>query len=680
MTAVSIAHLALALVVGTGEPAARRDPVRIPSAAELTPIEVPSVPARQSAFADELRLMCGALASSPSKEGVFSPDELLVGAVEARQAAAAKLKATCDRLSGGAQLTEGDLSALRAIRRDPTGVRSRLQSLTASRATPQTDVSSPPASSASLEAALINGLAQFIYDRAKVEAEAYAANRLGALLCDKTEVAPFFSHLCVVLQKQDTGLSLSAVGTFLGAAARKDLQRLPDVALIYGAAQLDEVRDPGGSNRRLLFGARLGLASYFAVASGRNPLDVARSLHAIEEPSDEQARRVLASVAFASELIDAVMQQRGWQKLASGSPSTLDLGCFALGALFTLDELDGSAPISKTDLKVLGQNLPLVAQLVVDVASLNARLERAITDMAAPPSGAGGDFGGATPQRRLSVKDYVLLTTQALDRTVQDGVSLAHAMGVLDDAGVATAKSLRAALELGELIVEGDLPGAALAAVEQLEELTRRMAKVGAGATSELFGALSRLAPIVSQLAQAHSADEVAAVLQAAAAPASAYKNKYKSPTVALNALVGVALGKEGVRNGGTRWGDFVGAFAPVGVHATTPVGDSLHVGALISVINLGALVSARFDADTSKTPGTIQSDPNVSFSNVLSPGAFLTLGLFGSPFLLGAGAQVVPASRQIVTADASGGVHTSSAAGVQVLGFLSVDVPLFAF
>jgi hypothetical protein len=163
----------------------------------------------------------------------------------------------------------------------------------------------------------------------------------------------------------------------------------------------------------------------------------------------------------------------------------------------------------------------------------------------------------------------------------------------------------------------------------------------------------------------------------------STYETKYKQPMVALGALVGAAAGFEALRTNGAGWstGGVAGAFAPIGITASAPMGNNKwHYGALLSVINLGGLVSARFSEDTRTDAAgattTVKADPAVKLANVFAPGLFITLGLHGSPFTLSAGGQVVPEGRQLVKMDGT----TATAAALQLLAALSLDVPILKF
>jgi hypothetical protein len=110
---------------------------------------------------------------------------------------------------------------------------------------------------------------------------------------------------------------------------------------------------------------------------------------------------------------------------------------------------------------------------------------------------------------------------------------------------------------------------------------------------------------------------------------------------------------------------------------------SSFHFGVMLSVIDLGALVSARFKDDVHDTgmgTTTVKAAPQVKLANVFAPGAFLNLGVFGSPFVVSIGGQVVPSAREVSTTPTSGAATSSSATAIQGLVSLSLDVPLFTF
>jgi hypothetical protein len=190
---------------------------------------------------------------------------------------------------------------------------------------------------------------------------------------------------------------------------------------------------------------------------------------------------------------------------------------------------------------------------------------------------------------------------------------------------------------------------------------------------------LRKVLPFVAELAAAKSAGDAATVIEAAAVPIATYQLKSKRHFVSINALVGISAGAEYVHIGKTSWTGVIGPFAPIGVHTTWPTSFG-HIGGFFSVINLGTLVAARFASDIGPVRDgaatEVSQSPKFDFLNLLAPGAFLTVGIDSSPFVLGGGAQVVPARH--VTRVASDGTDNDTATpAVQAIGFVSVDVPI---
>jgi hypothetical protein len=203
-----------------------------------------------------------------------------------------------------------------------------------------------------------------------------------------------------------------------------------------------------------------------------------------------------------------------------------------------------------------------------------------------------------------------------------------------------------------------------------------------AGGAGSLPASVRRYVPFVVELASAQSSNEVAATFDAYAAPLGTYELKYKRSMVALNGFVGghagwERLGSEGV----TATNTIIGGFAPVGVHGSFPVSDHLHLGFVLSVLDLGAVTTAKVDneepegdlegADPQTEPQASKA-AEIGFEQVFSPGAYAVVGLGGSPFVAGFGVSMTPELREV----RQDGLRTA----VSVLrygAFLAVDIPI---
>jgi hypothetical protein len=530
-----------------------------------------------------------------------------------------------------------------------------------------------------------------VYDRAKTEATLYFTKQLSKQLCEGGHQL-LFPTICVALAKTTPSIPLGAMGTYLAAAARTDLGQLPDRTLAY--ALHDLAADPTAPAREPLFGARIALAYYGTVRSGRTPIDVARSLHGIQV-SDKVVghdTEVFKATKVLSELLDAAQAQKGWTEISLGPGNTVTpiVTCYGLGAFFTFEKaysVDGT-PFGPIAADKIAEMIPVVAGYLLDAAALVNRAKLAKSALSTVPAvSSGGNFvssavsqGGASAASGLTARDYAIATTQTIEQTLQVGLRVLSGLGVQVNPNVRTVvNDVDAVVQIGEQVLSGQSPGdLVINTIALIQQLTNAAA---GSPPPRALADIQQLLALIAQIADAKSADEVAAAITAAAAPASTYELKYANSMVAIGAMAGVSAGFETVRANASAHssGAVIGAFAPVGLTASTPFGDDFHASLTLSVINLGALVSTRFSQDTKGTT-TVDAAPQVKLANVLAPGLFVSIGLWKSPFVLAVGGQVIPIGRQLSTTAADGTTSTSTTPAIQLVGSLSVDVPILTF
>jgi hypothetical protein len=679
------------------------------AAGDLLPITIPPSTLPVSVFASKLQTVCGSLAPGSAARNYLDANPIKT--TDADSSAISALSVACQKISSGQPLNNTDLNTLETFRQNPAAAIQQLnRHLPATNAVSlQGSASGALLSGGSLDAVIINGLSQFIYDRAKDEATAYLDQLLTEKLCAPTPKL-FLPSMCMVLADNNSSVSLGAIGSYLAAAAHQDLVALPDRVLAY-ALKIEQGKGTGtsveqgkgtGTSKSVveaLFAARLGLTYYTAVAAGRTPLDVARSMHMIALPAGTpgQGTEVLAAVQVASDVVDAVQAQQGWQTVtALNSPAA---PFYALGVLLSLQD-DLTPPAGgRFQLTKVEDMVPVVARIVADVAMLEQRTQAAADARvaaataavaAATPSATTGNFVikamGATDSTKLSAGNYMVVATQVLQDMLTMGVTLAPKLNVT--APPATVTQVATVFQLGEQIISGASPGQILILANQL------VATLDTSAPG--LGDISRLLALVAQIAQAKSADEVQAVLETAAAPATSYRDKYKRPVVAIGAMAGVTGGWEKLRTEGS-WAGVAGPFAPVGFTFSYPPCQYVHLGLMLSVIDLGALVSTRFSQDVNTTntapattPATmmtmtVEAEPQPKWQNVFAPGLFFNVGIGGSPFTLSLGGRVIPTAREIITTASGTGTSSpasasSTSSSVQLIAALSVDVPFFVF
>jgi hypothetical protein len=712
-------------------PAAAHD-AKSPTPEEMAPIIIPSAATSQSDFAKRLSLTCEALDSTELRRLVAAnaqklgakakgktdprpnvPPTLKRLAVEKPPAgpgdapepsqtaidAMVSLHETCQHIETGLKLTDDDVANLKGFREDAAGSHERIGAFLKAGGTQKESSSTAEAVSAgSLEAEIIKGLTKFIYERAKLEGVNYLRGQLVAKLCtdDTKRPHPELPRLllpatCGAIKTTDAKVALSAMGTYLATAARKDLEQMPDRALAYDLHMVNGAAR--SETREVLFAGRLALAYYRAVTSGRTPLDVARSMHAIVIPSSVAGHdtKIFQAVRRASHFIDAIAAQDGWSSVTS--PTVPRARYYALGVLFSLEEAFTQDKLKPSlNAQVIAAQIPVVAQYLADVVALFNRAKAATQTITAAASATNGDFKGATATasdtgKGLTVRDFTLTATQTLHTMIRGGSALASALKV-ENSVTAKFENLLSVFELGEALLNHATPSEILVLATDVLMEVRQIAQVANDeSASSVLSNLQQFLALVAQIAQAKSADEVASILEAAAVPASTYEVKYEHAMVAVGALAGVSGGFEWVRATGDSWSraPIMGALAPVGITLSTALSSKWHIGGMLSVIDLGSLVSSRFSEDTKTNEAmtgmtTVKTDPQLKLANVFAPGVFGILGIGGSPLVLTMGGQVVPSAREVVTTLAGGSQTSSTRPAIQLLLGLAVDVPIFAF
>lgn len=228
-----------------------------------------------------------------------------------------------------------------------------------------------------------------------------------------------------------------------------------------------------------------------------------------------------------------------------------------------------------------------------------------------------------------------------------------------------------------------------------MESIDRALAGVRAGAYSVALaeavsaisviasdwqpGTLVRFASFGAELAEARTADEMGVVLSGLATPPGGFKAKRRASMLGFNAY----LGGQGSLECGDQedCGGFpdrtaFGAFMPVGLESSWAIGRNTSLGAFLSLIDIGQLLSVRKDPTVAEdSTGVVETEPRIGLRQVMSPGLFLTLAPFDLPVALGIGASVAPQLRSVDTDGETEGMSV-----VRALVFVAVDVPLYRF
>lgn len=180
--------------------------------------------------------------------------------------------------------------------------------------------------------------------------------------------------------------------------------------------------------------------------------------------------------------------------------------------------------------------------------------------------------------------------------------------------------------------------------------------------TPAVSQAFFRYGTFMATMLDAKSSDEMQDAIENFALPAGSSRIKRETPfNVSVNAYCGLYGGYERItpnpRNDDFKLNSF-GLTAPVGIaistgkrrfldiHTKTNPMNHWSYSAFVSLIDLGAIASYRFENDTAQVP-------EIQLKNILSPGLFLSVGLPKCPISVNLGAQMGANLRSISSAGA---------------------------
>lgn len=142
-----------------------------------------------------------------------------------------------------------------------------------------------------------------------------------------------------------------------------------------------------------------------------------------------------------------------------------------------------------------------------------------------------------------------------------------------------------------------------------LSNLVSTYSNNGKNDLSKLADFLIKKGVFIAQMADAKSGDEVAAVLEAYAAPLGSWRDKIKSPSVvAIDSYIGLG------RYFQSDYGNKYGVSTPIGLSLSFSLGKKVAFTALGSIIDLGPLTAYRFQNDDLGTA-------KIYLKEILAPG-----------------------------------------------------------
>lgn len=198
---------------------------------------------------------------------------------------------------------------------------------------------------------------------------------------------------------------------------------------------------------------------------------------------------------------------------------------------------------------------------------------------------------------------------------------------------------------------------------------------------------------LAAEVAQARSPEQVRAALESAVAPPGSWRLKRRRTMLSITGLVGLAGGGDLLFASGISSADLVpsaGLVGALGLDVSFPV-RAHTLGFYVSVIDLGGLLSIPLGdarvrlrgADGVERSATLDVTNRISIEQVLAPGLFFRWGIGRSPFVLAAGASMIPFGRTVQETNATAGMGTAFTTDATILrlsAMLAVDLTLLPF
>ncbi|HET6253323.1 MAG TPA: hypothetical protein VFE32_04590 [Puia sp.] len=202
---------------------------------------------------------------------------------------------------------------------------------------------------------------------------------------------------------------------------------------------------------------------------------------------------------------------------------------------------------------------------------------------------------------------------------------------------------------------------------------------------------LFQFGSFMAALVQAKTSDDVESAIESFALPSGSSRVKRESAfNVSLNAYTGFFAGQETIRKLPNNGINSYGVTAPIGVAISWgglhfPFTDLCQkvkqpghwsFSLFVSVIDLGAVASFRFNDTVTSSAAQIQ------LKDIISPGAFLSIGIPKCPLSVNLGAQVGPNLRKVYGAGSATNQSNDYANQTywRFSASLLVDIPLLNF
>lgn len=485
----------------------------------------------------------------------------------------------------------------------------------------------------------IRGLANLLVARAQAEVEGFMLDQLRDILC-RGGAAPWFEHTCAYLVGPDAVLRVSA-GSALRTAFQADVVAFP--------RQIAS-RTPREGEVRTLTG-RLWFQMLAAATESRQVSDLT-----------DRFSEVGANFTCAGRD----------PEICEGARVSVEGTGLLMAYAVSRNDLEALTP---TMFHALAETV-FARHLSTDAAAVVAGMYPSLTDLRAAVTAAqsprlttGGRIRGIG-----AVLDAMRI---ALDRGV--------AVAFFDRRGGERVRLHEGLPEMYSAVVKGELTEIAVLAQRALVVVLP---------VAGLPPDVTRGMILAAEVAQARTPEQIRAALESVVAPPGAWRLKRQRTMLSITGLVGVAGGGELMLASGVSGAAMVpsaGLVGALGLDVSFPVRTST-LGFFVSVIDLGGLLSLPLGEATARLRGadgvertaTLDVTTRISPEQLLAPGLYFRWGIARSPFVLAAGASMIPFGRhiqEVQSTAAMGAASFSADASIfRLSAMLAVDLTLFPF
>lgn len=486
----------------------------------------------------------------------------------------------------------------------------------------------------------------FVWAKAK---DRVCGPELGALL---------FPNTCDVLNRPDLDVSAVIGGGTLQELLRQDVPQLP-VRTLTLVANTTSPTDVETADRVLA--ARYATALTLDLVGGMAlPTAMSRLSTLPSTPRFSWSRTPVASWVAKLALL-ATSSGAGNGDLSSNWAGGGDVAGVYNARAYIINLLSGY-PLSPTGSAGKLQCKDLACH---DLPTLAAEMTSFVDGLKGIRDSVTAIHAAATEKERVdrSVRLVGIASTELLDQ-----IERANPKARLTEtrADLAALQSVYLALSTGRY-------AAAVTQTIQLAERANRSVHISPDAI--------RLVGVAAQLAEAKDQAAMTTALDNFVAPPNRFLRKRDARSGSyfmINSYLGVGAAGERACVGLAQCSGSAlstGVSLPIGLEVGTGTGHRpvTSIGMLFQMLDLGAVASWRV-ADIGPQTTDVQAEPQIGLSQLISPGAYLVLGIGATPFTIGLGGSIAPKLRTLASS-----VSPGDRAAVRFPAlFLAMDIPLF--